>query len=84
MQPEVYFVITFDSLFLALRFEEVASKYNHQVKMIPVPRQIRTSCGLAARVHQDSITAMRALCDEKSIAYEHIYQFSAETCTRVL
>jgi len=46
---EKYNIITFHSTYLALRFEKLLKSNKIYVKIIPVPRRISTSCGLAGR-----------------------------------
>lgn len=50
---EPYYVATFHSTHQALDFEKVLLKNSLEVKMIPVPRLLSSSCGIAARFSAD-------------------------------
>lgn len=43
-----YCVVTFHSTYHAIRFEKVFSSLGYDVKLMPVPRQVSSSCGTAA------------------------------------
>ena len=72
---EKYCVITFYSTHLALRFEKLLSDNNSDVKIIPVPREISASCGLAGRFLKEDSEKVVLLCKESKIEYEYIYSF---------
>ncbi len=40
-------VVTFNATHYALKAEKVLKKARHKVKLIPVPRQFSSNCGLA-------------------------------------
>ena len=46
---ESFYVATFYSVSHALRFEKKLKSHNLDVAMIPVPRVISSSCGIAAK-----------------------------------
>ena len=66
--------ITFHSTHLALKFENLLKKNNLTVKIIPVPRQISASCGLAGRTLLDDYDAILNLIKETSLDVEEIYE----------
>jgi len=67
-------VFTFHSTHQALEFEKVLKNNNYQVKLIPVPRQVSSSCGLAGRVNEENLTDIKNISDENYIEYDHIYR----------
>lgn len=67
-------VFTFYSTHLALEFEKILKEEEYQVKLIPVPRQISSSCGLAGRVSEDDIEVIKDLCSKKEIEFENVYR----------
>lgn len=78
MDKNHFCAITFPSTHLALRWETLAKKENLEVKIIPVPRQISSSCGLAGKFSCEKLEQVLNLCTGKNIDFENIYQFPAE------
>lgn len=74
MAPE-YCVITFYSTYMALQFERTAKKQDINTTLIPVPRQISSSCGLAGKFDPTALSQVTALCSAGSIEFQHIYKF---------
>lgn len=73
-----YYVASFHSVSQALRFEKLLQAKAISVKMIPVPRLISSSCGIAARFEAaDYPKAASLLNAEEGDAYE-IYLFTSE------
>lgn len=70
-----YFVLfTFYSTHLALDFEKTLKSKDVFVKLIPVPRKISSSCGLAGKIKEEDISKVKNICDKKNIEYEEIYK----------
>ena len=69
-----YCVFTFYSTHLALEFERVLKGKKIEVKLIPVPRQISSSCGLAGRIIEDQVDEIKSICEKKDIEYDNIYK----------
>lgn len=68
-----YCIITFYSTHLALRFEKLLKENTIAIKIIPVPRQISASCGLAGRFHEEDLEAIQQLLNETSFEYDDLY-----------
>lgn len=68
-------VFTFYSTHLALEFERKLKAAALEVKIIPVPRQISSSCGLAGRIVEKDLSAAKSICSENDLEYEEIYKF---------
>ncbi|HKL42233.1 MAG TPA: DUF3343 domain-containing protein [Clostridia bacterium] len=71
---ENYIITTFYSTHLALKFENLLKKNNLKVKIIPVPRQISASCGLAGRALSKDYDIILNLIEETSFDIEEIYE----------
>jgi len=68
-----YYVATFYSTNYALKCEKILKQSFINVKLIPVPRQVSSNCGLAARMDGEALKAFRGLCQEGSIEAENLY-----------
>lgn len=71
---EDFCVVTFHSTHLALKFEKTAKDRGLDIRLIPVPRQISSSCGLAGKIGENQVEAAVKLCQENYIEFEHIYK----------
>lgn len=58
---------TFYVTSMALMFEKLCRKEGMDVKIVPVPRKISASCGLACSYPCDKEETVCALCDKKKI-----------------
>ena len=63
----MYCIATFDTTHMALRFEKICRAAGHGAKIVPVPRKLSTSCGLACRYPCESEEAIKQLAEEKHI-----------------
>ncbi len=66
-------VVTFHQLTDALMFEESAKKKEPEFRLIPVPRKISSSCGLAARTAM-SVEDVQKILDAEGIESDGIYK----------
>lgn len=71
-----YYAATFYSVSQALRFEKMLQAKGIAVKIIPVPRAISSSCGVAARFAPPEYAAVKELLGEDSV--EGIYHLSTD------
>lgn len=69
-----YCLITFRSTHLALRCEQVLKEKDLTVRLIPVPRQISSSCGLAARLPLAQAELAKQMCQNHQLEYECMYR----------
>ncbi len=58
---------TFDVTSMAVMFEKYCRAAGLQVKIVPVPRQISASCGLACSYPCEAIETILKICEEKKI-----------------
>ncbi len=78
MAAESYYVITFSSTHAALAFERFALEAGINVQIIPVPRQISSSCGLAGRISKSDFDKVQKLCHQKHIKFENVFKISGK------
>ncbi len=63
----MYCIATFDTTHMALRFEKICRAAGLGAKIVPVPRRLSTSCGLACRYPCEDEAAVQELVQEKHI-----------------
>lgn len=73
-----YYVASFHSISQALRFEKLLQAQDIEVKMIPVPRVISSSCGIAARFREADAEFVMPLLTADSDGAHEVYRFSYE------
>ncbi|WP_249168587.1 DUF3343 domain-containing protein [Alkaliphilus sp. B6464] len=75
---ERYCVITFHSTYQALRFEKILKENNCEVRLIPVPRQVSTSCGTAGEIPCNDKEIILRICRENYIDYGEFHCIEKE------
>lgn len=60
-------IATFDTTHMAILFEKTCKKDGLSVKIVPVPRNISASCGLACRFRIEDERRVRELASGNSI-----------------
>ncbi|HOI82258.1 MAG: DUF3343 domain-containing protein [Thermovirgaceae bacterium] len=60
-------IATFDTTHMAILFEKTCRNAGFSCKIVPVPRSISASCGLACRFRVEDETMIRQLAMEHSI-----------------
>jgi hypothetical protein len=73
-----YLVATFPSVSHALRFEKTMASLQKPVKLIPVPRVISSSCGIAARLPREMASALAEVAESGAAELENVYVFGGE------
>lgn len=76
--PNSYCVLTFHTTNYALEFERKAKAEGIDVKLMPVPRQISTSCGTAARIPCDKEPEILAFCERERIEFDSVHEIKCE------
>ena len=71
-----YVIFTFHSTHLALEFEGLLKNIGLEVKIIPVPRKISSSCGLAGRIMAEDFEKTKLACENNNIEFEAVYSYS--------
>ncbi len=72
---ESYYIATFYSVSQALRFEKALLLQDMAVEMIPVPRVLSSSCGIAARFSEDVYLKLVQLALDGYVTLEGVYHF---------
>jgi hypothetical protein len=67
-----YSVVLFSSTSGALRAEKLAKEARLRVKLIPVPRQLSSDCGICLRCDSTDLEAVRSLLERAKVEYEQI------------
>lgn len=78
---EYYCVVTFDNTQQSLAFEKSMKENNISVKLMPVPRQISSSCGIAARVPCEEKDTIIKICEEFKVetdGFHKVYKNNKE------
>ena len=71
---DVYCVVTFHVTQHALIFEKTIKEAGETVKLMPVPRQVSSSCGTAARIPCEKKEDILNICKEKDLPIEGFYK----------
>ncbi|MCF7934797.1 MAG: DUF3343 domain-containing protein [Synergistales bacterium] len=57
----------FDTTHMALRFEKTCNREGFAARIVPVPRHLSASCGLACTYHCEREQEIRKLCETNDI-----------------
>jgi hypothetical protein len=61
-------VILFESVYYVMKAEQLLKEDGRDVRLIPVPRDLSSDCGMAIEVSGDSIEPFRGVLDRAGIA----------------
>jgi len=67
-------VVTFDATHYALKAERVMKKAKYNVKLIPVPRQFSSNCGLALQFDCPIRETLEKLFEQEHVKVHGIHQ----------
>ncbi len=73
-----YYVATFYSTNYALKCERLLKNKDIDIKLIPVPRQVSSNCGLAARLTPQNLPDFMELYKEGLVEVEGLYSVEQE------
>ena len=73
-----YGIIAFKSTSQALKAERVLKETSAEFLVIPTPRQISASCGLAVKVAPEHLDFVRSALNDKMVQIEGVYRLTAE------
>lgn len=74
-----YCVLTFHTTHYALNTEKVLKERNIPVKLMPVPRQVSSSCGIAAEFPCEEKEKVLLLCKEYHIEFDDVHQIEKDS-----
>lgn len=67
-------VITFETTTAAMAFEADAQAEGVEGRLIPVPRDIHSGCGLAFMVRKEKEEGLRSFLAETTLVYGELYE----------
>lgn len=73
-----YCVITFENTGQALAFEKKLKTYDYCIKLMPVPRQISSSCGTSARIPCDKKDEILTICKENHLEIDGFHKITKD------
>ncbi|MDF2505368.1 DUF3343 domain-containing protein [Clostridium sp.] len=73
MNTEIFNLITFDSTHSAIRAEKELLNEGLKVKVIPVPTEITTSCGLSIRIALKDLEKAKKILKDNNIEVSGYY-----------
>jgi len=71
-----YYVITFPSVHHAMAFEDMVKDSPMKFQLIPVPRQISASCGVAAKAQHMNQEELLQLLEQYEVSFSAVYFYS--------
>ena len=74
MQNPDYGVVLLYSTSAAIRAEKLAQEAGLKVKLIPVPRQLSSDCGLSLRFEWDQADVVRSVLEAKGVEIQGIHR----------
>jgi hypothetical protein len=71
-----YFVVTFPSVHHAIKTEsKLKGKADFIIRLVPVPREISSSCGVAAKINNAQLVEIKGLFAANELEYDCIYLY---------
>lgn len=67
-------VATFDNTHHALRFEKTLKENDIKLTIMPVPREVSASCGLAVKFYLEVFEQVKTLAADKEILVKKYYE----------
>ncbi|HHU33327.1 MAG: DUF3343 domain-containing protein [Zhaonellaceae bacterium] len=77
-----YCVATFHSVHDALHFEKIVKAEGHKIRLIPVPREISSSCGISAKFSPELREQIEAIIKKEQLEVEGIYVLKEKAVKR--
>lgn len=71
-------VATFDNTHHALRFEKTLKENQIKLTVMPVPREVSASCGLAVKFDAEELSKVRAITADHEILVKSYYKIVIE------
>jgi len=70
---EEFNVISFESTHMAIKSEKLLLDIGLNIRIIPVPREITASCGLALKINIDDFIEVKKLLEKNKIDFLGVY-----------
>lgn len=75
---------TFPTIHQAIRAENILTKTKWEFKMVPVPREISSSCGVSLCCSPGDAEGVRAYLESEAVAIEGFYILEEKVSTGLL
>ncbi|WP_028856895.1 DUF3343 domain-containing protein [Psychrilyobacter atlanticus] len=72
-KTEEFNLISFESTHMAIKSEKLLKEVDLDIRIIPVPREITSSCGLSLRINPTDYKRSREILDENKIEFSGCY-----------
>ena len=82
MVKKCYF--TFPTTHQAIRAEKVLAKTKREFKMVPVPRKISSSCGVALCCFPGEAESIQAYLENEAVSIEGVYTLEEKISIKLL
>ncbi|MEG1641587.1 MAG: DUF3343 domain-containing protein [Synergistaceae bacterium] len=66
--------VSFDTTHSALAFEKTFRSLGYQVKIVPVPREISASCGLACSYPCELESEVKSIVEERGLEFSEFHK----------
>lgn len=73
---EKFAVITFYSTHFALKSEKILQNLNYDFKLIPIPREISSNCGLAVKIKTQEKDEIEDILKNHNVEIENIHNMT--------
>lgn len=80
---EEYICVTFQNVHTALQFERQLKQGTPSLRLIPVPRKISATCGMAARMTWEDWMLLQEKSEILELEFEKVYFILGETVSEV-
>jgi len=78
----IFCVATFHSVHEALQFEKIIKARELELQLIPVPREISSSCGIAAKFSPEIREKIEAIIEQEQLEVDGIYELEDKVRTK--
>ena len=72
-----YYIITFPSVHHAIKLESIFKSKASSFLLVPAPREISSSCGVAAKIWETEIEQIISFLEQEGLEYDCIYVYEA-------
>ncbi|MEI6856083.1 DUF3343 domain-containing protein [Psychrilyobacter sp.] len=72
-KTEEFNLISFESTHMAIKSEKLLKEVNLDIRIIPVPMEITSSCGLSLRINPIDYKEAREILDRNQIEFSGCY-----------
>ena len=70
------YIIAFNSTHHAIRTEKILKEENMNIRTIPTPREVSSSCGLSIKFEESEIEKIKQIIEESKVDYHGIFKLT--------